>query len=211
MARSPSTTVKVNSKWPFGSTPGGSPSSSKPKWRWPAGAPCAGCRDGQGPFRRRAFDEQCRPACRRRLRSTAISGFGRIVHAPHAEAGGGGGDRLRHARLGRGQRGVLAAGAGAERQFGAAFRRDAQLLAHGVVELEAKRDRLARLLRRDQHRKDHARPCSRANCRPRRRTDAAPGRAPWRFSHCPSRKNRSAAARRNRPDSANRSSNPVAA
>ena len=79
-----------------------------------------------------------------------------IVHAAHGQAGLRGGDRLGHARLGRGERRIVGAVANAKRQFGAAFRRNAQLLAHGVIELEAKRDRLARLLGRNLQRKDHA-------------------------------------------------------
>src|SRR3972149_5843386 len=57
---------------------------------------------------------------------------------------------------GRGGQGPLpGAAAGGKRQFGAALGRNAQLLAHGVVELETKVYLLARLRRRNQHRKHH--------------------------------------------------------
>ena len=124
--------------------------------------------DGQGPFRRRAFDEDLdrvrRTSDRRRPAALAPS-FTRLTLRPD----GVGADRLGHARLGGGERRLRALLAPrVERQIGAAFGRNAQLLAHRVVELEPQRHRLARLRRLDREAERSRRPCSRANCRLRR-------------------------------------------
>src|SRR6516165_9636154 len=130
MTRLPATAVSEMGM-PSYVAPGGAPSSAKAKRCKPAGAPSTAfgtgsAQSGVGPSANRA--------------TRAPAGATGSVLAPDRFDG----DRrafaqhglFRHARLGRGERGVLRGWTSGELELGLSFRRHAQRRAHRIVELE---------------------------------------------------------------------------
>ena len=157
-AASPSTTVKVSSNGPLGSTPGGRPSSSKPKCRWPARRARRGLGDGQRPFRRRPLDEQFDRLAGRRLEIDETSGLRLSSLARRAvRPASRGGHRLAARALRRRRaRHPVAPPPGASVSSAFAFGRHAQFLADRVVDLDAAASPACPAARGDDaQRKDH--------------------------------------------------------
>src|SRR5262249_55009398 len=142
--------------------PGGAPSSAKAKRCKPAGAPSTAfgtgsAQSGVGPSANRATRAPAGAA-------TSAMARPRPATSPRRAATGSvlapdrfDGDRrafaqhglFRHARLGRGERGVLRGWTSGELELGLSFRRHAQRRAHRIVELETQLARLRPILRHD--------------------------------------------------------------
>ena len=160
MASLGETAVKVSAA-PLACAPGGKPSSTNVKRRVPGASPgAAGASSGSGNAQSgvRALGEQInRLALRRgdlnddtlgRLARDAVQRTDRKV-AARAEW-----DAAWHAGLGCGERRVLAAGLGGEREVERGFGRDAQRAANGVSDFRVQRGWFRGVLRHDTHRQD---------------------------------------------------------